>query len=507
MTIDLSKWIRAVVNLDREADALWFEEQWRSWGWFAEGIGSFDEVVGDLGAGIRVGVLMRNRPEIARTVAATLAGNRCLVTLSSAIPMTKLAAEITMMRLPVVVAGTDDWADEQFTSAVSSAGSLGVCAEEGSPAFRIILPADDRGPDIAGTAMGVAVEMLTSGTTGPPKRIDLPYRGLENELESTAQYGSSGLGELRLSSGTSLLWYPLLHISGLRAFISSLVAGRKVALLERFSVEAWADMVREHRPRVVSLVPAVLTMVLDADLPRELFGGISAVFSGTAPLDPDVARQFEERYGVPVLAVYGATEFAGGVAGWTLRDWQRFGHEKTGSVGRANVGVEVRVVDPESGAEMPRGGVGLLEVRAPQLSRPGWLRTTDLARMDDADFIWIVGRADDVIVRGGFKVATNTVRDVLASHPDVHDACVTGISDRRLGQVPVAAVELRPAAGPVDPDELMNLVREQLAPYQVPVELRIVEELPRTPSMKVSQAAVRQLFEPSATQIGRPAER
>ena len=219
-----------------------------------------------------------------------------------------------------------------------------------------------------------------------------------------------------------------------------------------------------------------------------------------APLDPEIGRLFEERYGVPVLAVYGATEFAGGVAGWTLKDWRRFGDEKPGSVGRPNVGVEVRVVDSESGAKLPRGQEGLLEVRAPQLSQPGWLRTTDLARMDDDDFIWIVGRADDVIMRGGFKVATNTVRDVLASHPGVHDACVIGIPDRRLGQVPVAAVELRPDTDSVDPIELTNLVREQLAPYHVPVDLRIVDELPRTPSMKVSQGGVRQLFESSAQQ-------
>jgi long-chain acyl-CoA synthetase len=227
------------------------------------------------------------------------------------------------------------------------------------------------------------------------------------------------------------------------------------------------------------------------------------VFSGSAPLEPDLAERFEERYGVPVLAVYGATEFAGGVAGWTLTDWREFGASRRGSVGRANAGVSVRVVDPDSGDERARGEVGLLEVAAPQLSEPGWMRTTDLARIDDEGFIWIVGRTDDVIVRGGLKVSTTAVRDALVGHPAVLDACVIGVPDRRLGQVPVAAVELRPDAGPVVPDEIVAWVRERLSGYQVPVELRVLDELPRTPSMKVSQAALRTTFEDRAS--GRPA--
>ena len=187
------------------------------------------------------------------------------------------------------------------------------------------------------------------------------------------------------------------------------------------------------------------------------------------------------------------------MAGWTLADWREFGSSRRGSVGRPNAGVKVRVVDPESGEERPRGEVGLLEVEAPQLSEPGWMRTTDLARMDDDDFIWIVGRTDDVIVRGGLKVSTTSVREVIAGHPAVLDACVIGVPDRRLGQVPVAAVELRPHADPVSPEEIVAWARERLSGYQVPVELRILDALPRTPSMKVSQAALRASFQDDAS--------
>jgi acyl-CoA synthetase (AMP-forming)/AMP-acid ligase II len=498
--LDLPDWLRSVFGIDPDGDALEFEGRWRSWGWIACAVEGLDGILADggFGPGTRLGVVMRNRPEIVRTVAASLATRSCLVTLSSAIPVTALAAEIERMRLPIVVAGDSDWERDELCVAVQRAGSLGLAVGEGGKPFRVVLAMGDRGGTALDATPGVAVEMLTSGTTGPPKRIELPYRGLEHEIESTAQYSSRGaLGTPRLSSGTALVWNPLLHIGGLRGLITSLVAGRKVALLERFSVEGWAQMVREHRPRAVSLVPAAVAMVLDADLPRDTFDSVSAVFSGTAPLDPELARQFQERYDVPVLVVYGATEFAGGVAGWTLADWRRYGDTKAGSVGRPNAGVRTRVVDQDTGEELPRGAVGLLEVQAPQLATRDWVRTTDLARMDDDDFIWIVGRADDVIVRGGFKVATNAVRDVIAGHAAVLDATVFGVPDRRLGQVPVAAVELRPDAEPVTSDQLIAWARERLTGYQVPVELRILDALPRTPSMKVSQAALRPLFERS----------
>ena len=117
--------------------------------------------------------------------------------------------------------------------------------------------------------------------------------------------------------------------------------------------------------------------------------------------------------------------------------------------------------------------------------------------MDADDFIWIVGRTDEVIVRGGFKVSTNQVRDVIAAHPAVLEASVFGVADERLGQVPVAAVELRSDVEPVTPDEILTWARERLTGYQTPVALKIVDVLPRTPSMKVSQAALRTMFENS----------
>jgi len=223
---------------------------------------------------------------------------------------------------------------------------------------------------------------------------------------------------------------------------------------------------------------------------------VRAVLSGTAPLPEEVADEFEATYGIPILGVYGATEFTGAVAGWTIDLHRRYRSSKRGSVGRAFPGVDLRVVS-EDGVALPAGAAGILEVRAPQVSTNGsdWLRTTDRARLDGDRFLWILGRADDAILRGGFKIAPDDVRHVLESHPAVREAAVIGIDDRRLGQVPVAAVELVAGSTVPTEDELRAHVRACIEPYKVPTRIRVVERLPRSPSMKVSHVAVRALFE------------
>src|SRR5262249_38365810 len=146
---------------------------------------------------------------------------------------------------------------------------------------------------------------------------------------------------------------------------------------------------RRHQPATASLVPAALRMVLDADVPPDALRSIRSVVSGTAPLSPADAEAFLAKYGIPVLASYGATEFGGGVAGWNLADHRQFSAAKRGSVGRAHPGCELRVVAPENGEVLGADADGLLEVKAAQLGNGGtWVRTTDLARIDADGFLW-----------------------------------------------------------------------------------------------------------------------
>jgi acyl-CoA synthetase (AMP-forming)/AMP-acid ligase II len=152
----------------------------------------------------------------------------------------------------------------------------------------------------------------------------------------------------------------------------------------------------------------------------------------------------------------------------------------------------LRVVDETSGAVLEPGQVGLLEVSADQLAEHGWVRTTDLARLDEDGFLWIVGRADQTILRGGLKVQPDTVRSALERHPAVRAASVVGIDDARLGQVPVAIVELA-GITTVDKADLLAFASQFLARYEIPVDVVFVEKMPRTESAKVDLRAVRAL--------------
>ena len=187
------------------------------------------------------------------------------------------------------------------------------------------------------------------------------------------------------------------------------------------------------------------------------------------------------------------------MAGWTLADYQSYWTAKRGSVGRANPGAQLRVVD-DAGTQLGTDQVGLLEVKPGQLGRSAqWMRTTDLARIDADGFLWIVGRADQAIIRGGFKVMPDDVRVALEGHPAVAGAAVIGRPDARLGETPVAVVELRETAG-TDTDTLVEYLRTRLARYEIPTEIAIVDTIPRTPSGKADLSEIRRIFEESAAQ-------
>lgn len=509
---DLAARLRAVLRIDPSAQAIEFERHWYGWGELGslmEGLDAALETAG-LGEGSAVAILLRNRPSLLGAMMSVIASRRCVLTMNAVQGASGLCAELESLRPPVLVAHADDWSAPGVRDAARAIGCLGIeLVDRPSLAWKLV-PELERvrdGVEHHAPLPGVAVQMLTSGTTGPPKRVPLRLDALARSLASAARYESKGDGEpVKLASGVVLLPNPLVHVGGIFRAGGALYSGRRIAILERFDVEEWHDLVVRHRPKAVSLVPAAVKMVLDADLPREDLSSLRIVSAGTAALDPETAEAFEARYGVPVLTTYGATEFAGGVAGWTLADHREFAASKRGSSGRANAGVELRVVDPESGAVLGPDEPGLLEVRTKQHSAEGaWVRTTDLARVDADGFLFVLGRADGAINRGGFKLIPAEIEQVLERHPSVAQASVVGLKDDRLGEVPVAAVVAIEGAPPLDVEMLAAFAKDHLTGYQRPVDYRIVEALPRTPSLKVSQPGVRALFEsaPPAEPQGR----
>jgi acyl-coenzyme A synthetase/AMP-(fatty) acid ligase len=486
-----------VMALAPEEPAIEFEKTWVSWGALARGIEALEAFAAGLGgAGLRVGVLLRNRPECVPALLHPLISNRCLVTLNPVYPDERVAEDISSAQVPMLIGCAGDWARPGMMAAAEASGASGISADMdgGEIVYRRVLrSAPERWS--RSTSQDIAIEMMTSGTTGRPKRVPLNRARFEKAVEDWALFEKGREGVARLRSGVTLLTTSFAHIGGVGGLINTITAGRKACLLERFTVGDYHDAIVRHRPKAAGGPPTVLRMLLDANIPKDDLSSIVAFRSGTAPLDPALQMEFFERYGIPVLQNYGATEFAGGVAGWTIEDYKTFGMSKAGSVGCLNPGVEGRIVSAETGHALPVGTQGVLELKAPHFgSDDEWLRTTDLAKIDEDGFLYICGRADGAINRGGYKVTPEDVIRALESHPSVGEASVVGLADPRLGQVPVAAFTVAAGAAEPDPEILRAHLRERLSPYQVPVRFLRVDLLPRTPSLKVDQSAVRGLF-------------
>jgi acyl-CoA synthetase (AMP-forming)/AMP-acid ligase II len=485
----LSARIAEVVAIDPAAPAIEFEGRWSTWGELGSSVDEVAALVDTPGA--RIGILLRNRPAHVGALLGVLRGGGCVVTINPQRGVERTREDVAGLDLAAIIGTSDDLATFVDPDAAPTTIALDHLGEPAKVSPRT-------GPRPAGgpAAEDVAVEMLTSGTTGPPKRIELTYSTLERVLLDAKYYERDRASAPRLRSGVAIVNSPLVHLGGLFRILQCINDGRSFALLERFTVDSWYDAVRRHRPATASLVPAALRMVLEADLDPEELRSIRSVVSGTAPLSPDDADAFRAKYGIPVLVSYAATEFGGGVAGWNLADHAEFWESKRGSVGRAHAGSELRVVDEVDHRVLGADEVGLLEVKAGQLGGVGgWIRTTDLARIDADGFVWILGRADQAIIRGGFKVRPDDVRAAIESHPGVRGAAVIGVADSRLGAVPVAVVEVREATGQLTTQDLLDHLATRLAPYELPTEIRFVDVLPRTDSGKVDLEGVRAIVE------------
>jgi long-chain acyl-CoA synthetase len=334
---------------------------------------------------------------------------------------------------------------------------------------------------------GVAFVLWTSGTTGRPKPILHTHEAYIELLDRV-------LGPLRGRPADparpptpNLIPVSLALNAGIYNVLFGLRAGAAVVVMDRFTTASFARLVAEHQIRSTVLPPAAITMLNDDESIRDL-APLRYVRSITAPLSPLQARRLSDRFGVAVLNSYGQAEM-GEVIGWTAAD-ARDHPEKLGAIGRPHPGVDVQVADADE------AGVGRLLVRPPnrasgyatgealddRVDADGFVDTGDLGRIDSEGFVWIEGRAGDLINRGGNKVFPEHVEEVLRLAPGVVDAAVVGAPDARLGEVPVAFLV---TTGEVDDDVVAAVCREHLVAYKVPVAFRRIDALPRSDVGKV----------------------
>ncbi len=463
--------------------AVHFAGQWYSGDWMAGTARAVLDAAGPHGA---IALVARNRPAHVAVMAGALDAGRPLTMVHSAQSPARLAADIERLRRPTVVAERGDWTEEALAAA-RKVGSAAIAVSDGDDCSIVaVLSQRGEGPFDEPPA-GTALELLSSGTTGAPKQVPLSRATVARSLaaNSTMFAGSDG-------AKPQIMAAPLGNISGLGYAMAPLMNRQPLVLLDRFRPAEWAAAIREFQPTRGSLPPAGIRMMLDSEVPAEWLASLEVVGVGGGSIDPRLQAEFEEKYGVAVTLAYGATEFAGVVAAWSTDLYREYGKSKRGSSGRAIPSARLRVIDAVTGAELPPGEQGVLEVQAERIG-PDWIRTTDLAHIDADGFVFLHGRADGAINRGGFKVMPETIAAALCQHPAVADAAALGIADARLGEVPVAAVELV-AGADASSDELRAYLSDRLLAWQQPVDIRVLDALPRNQSLKVALGELKVLF-------------
>ncbi len=377
-----------------------------------------------------------------------------------------------------------------------SAGE-GALPEGTRPVTELIstAPLDEPGGDVVARGPDdTAVLVYTSGTTGKPKGAELTHFQLY--MNCTVAGGLFGAR----SDDVVLAVLPFFHVFGLSSVMNVFVRyGGCLSILPRFQPSAVLDAIEADRCTVIGGVPTMLHALAQQDITGRDLSALRVAVSGGASLPEDVMRTFEDKYGIEVLEGYGMTETASSCS------FNRPGDRKVLSIGKPLWGVRMRVADSSDqllppgrehvgeilirGHNVMKGYLGRPEATAETL-RGGWLHSGDLGYVDEDGFYFIVDRAKDLVIRGGYNVYPREIEEVLYAHPAILEAAVIGKPDERLGEEVVAVVALREGAS-VSAEEIIAYCRERLAAYKYPREIRFMAELPKGPSGKILKAALR----------------
>jgi long-chain acyl-CoA synthetase len=342
-------------------------------------------------------------------------------------------------------------------------------------------------PDTAGDDEDrPAMVLFTSGTTGLPKTVEIGAGQLAARLSRTSLPFSPDRPPTPV-----MMCVPYFHVGGSLGLLASLYSGNTLVVQQRFDAGEWLRLVSRYRVTGLFLVPTMLHRILDhPDFAATDLSSLAAITYGAAAAPAALLRR--ALAALPKVAftnVFGQTETLGTYANLTPED--HHDPARAGSVGRPLPGVEVRVVDPVTGADVEPGAVGELWVNSPVNTVAGWLRTGDLGRVDADGYIFPSGRLRDTINRGGEKFGPIEVEEALRSHPAVSDVAVAGVSDDELGQRVGAAVVTR---APVTLEELRAHCRGLIAYFKLPERLAVVEDIPYNATGKVDRRRLAELI-------------
>lgn len=435
--------------------------------------------------GERVVLVDENSPAVPLALFGAAIAGKPFVPLNYRLADDRLAAVLERTSPATVVAGegvAERIAHVPGLTVVGRADFLAATEDES------IEPSDGWGCDPDGTA----VLLFTSGTTGDPKAAVLRHRNLAAYLIDSVEFGSAPRDECAVVS------VPPYHVAAVSSVLSTTYAGRRVVQLERFDAEAWVGTVRRESVTHAMVVPTMLRRILDVlEGDGEGLPSLRSLAYGGGPMPrPVVERALALLPGVDLVNAYGLTETSSTITVLGPDDHRAaFASDdpavraRLGSVGRPLPGIEVSVRDGE------------IWVRGDQVSgeyegRPidlhdGWFNTRDSGHLDEKGFLFVHGRVDDVIVRGGENLSPGEIEAVLLDHPAVADAAVVGTPSEEWGEQVVAAVVLHEGPEATE-DELRAHVRDRLRSARTPERIAFCDELPYNETGKLLRRVLRE---------------
>jgi acyl-CoA synthetase (AMP-forming)/AMP-acid ligase II len=357
-----------------------------------------------------------------------------------------------------------------------------------------------------------ATIFYTSGTTGHPKGALGTHRNILTNIMSSAYSGARTFarrGEMppEPTPKTTLTVIPLFHVTACNAgMMGAIFAGNTMIFMHRWDpVEAFQIIERE-KVNVTGGVPTIAWQLLEhPDREKYDLSSLEAIAYGGAPSAPDLVRKIKSVFGALPGNGWGMTETSATVTHHASEDYLN----RPDSCGTPVAVSDIKIMNADGTRELPTGEVGELWAKGPQIvagywNNPeataetfvdGWIKTGDLARIDEEGFCYIVDRAKDIIIRGGENIYSSEVENVLYDHPAVTDAALVGIPHRTLGEEPAAVVHLAPGMSASE-QELKDWVRQHLAGFKTPVRILFSEEtLPRNANGKIVKTELKPLFE------------
>jgi long-chain acyl-CoA synthetase len=357
-------------------------------------------------------------------------------------------------------------------------------------------------PQLPQTDEDVAFQLYSSGTTGMPKGVQLTNRNLFVALPMYRDLMGMGEGSVNLGA------MPLFHIGGGGWSLAGLTFGVTTVIVREIDPVQLVDLIEREGVTHGFLVPAVFQfMLMVPGVSERDFSKLQCLLYGASPISVEVLSNSIRTFKCKFLQAYGLTETTGTVVLLPAEDHDPDGPNthRLRAAGKAIPGVELRVVDPSSGEEVPVSEVGEIWVRSAQVMKGYWnlpeetaksilpdgfFRTGDAGYLDADGYVYIHDRVKDMIVSGGENIYPAEVENVLMSHPAVADVAVIGVPSERWGETPKAMVVRAPDAD-VSDQELIDYCRERLATYKCPTSVEWLDALPRNPSGKILKKDLR----------------